>query len=191
MSSASVRAGVAALVLVLSGCASEPAPPHPFDGLLQRPGVVTLTDLHPDEISRRLYAVNYQQMGLIPVCSPVTLLELSPERLLFRVEATGETYEYRDHDAATESFRDHLARYFGETCPAALRSLDEIDQRGVRLGKPLEGMSKQGVLLAMGYPPPHVNPSLSSNRWIYWTARFTKLAVVFDDAGHVLAVDQR
>ena len=178
------------LVLVLWGCESTP-PAHPFDELLQRPGVMTLTDLHPDEVAKRLYAVNYQQMGLIPVCSPVVLLELTTKRLRFRVEATGQTYEYLDHEAASEPFQDHLAHYFGDACPPAVQSLKEIDKRGVTLGKALDGMSKQGVVLAMGYPPLHVNPSLDSNRWIYWTARFSKLAVVFDDTGHVLAVDQR
>ena len=185
-----MRFVVAMLVLVLWGCESKP-PSHPFNNLLQRPGVVTLTDLHPDEIDNRLYAVNYQRMGLVPVCSQVTLLELTTKRLRFRVEATGQTYEYLYHKAASEPFQDHLARYFGYECPPALQSLNALDKRGVALGKALDGMSKPGVVFAMGYPPPHVNPSLSSNRWIYWTGRFAKVAVVFDDTGHVLAVDQR
>jgi hypothetical protein len=146
---APVRFVVAMLVLVLWGCESKP-PAHPFNNLLQRPGVVTL--LHPDEIDNRLYAVNYQRMGLIPVCSQVTLLELTTKRLRFRVEATGQTYEYLYHKAASEPFQDHLARYFGYECPPAVQSLSALDKRG----------------LAMGYPPPHVNPSLSSNRRSCW-----------------------
>ena len=185
-----MRRALTLLVVVLVACAGKP-PPHPFNNLIARQGVVTLTNLHPDEAQSRLYAVNYQQIGLIPVCSKVTLLELSTKRLRFRVEATGRTYDYFNHGAAAEPFQDHLTRYFGYECPAAVASLVEPDKRGVLLGKAMPGMSKQGVVLAMGYPPLHVNPSLDSNRWIYWTARFAKEAVVFDDTGHVLAVEFR
>jgi len=178
------------MVLVLAACAGKP-PPHPFNNLIGRQGVVTLTNLHPDEASSQLYATNYQQIGLIPVCSHVTLLELTTKSLRFRDEATGRTYEYRNHAAAGEPFQDHLARYFGYECPAAVASLSEIDKRGVTLGSAQVGMSKQGVIFAMGYPPPHVTPSLESNRWIYWLSRIQKEAVVFDDGGHVLGVDRR
>ncbi len=185
-----MRCVVASLVLVLAACASKP-PPHPFNDLIGREGVVTLTNLHPDEVKSRLYATNYQQIGLIPVCSHVMLLALTTKSLRFRDEATGRTYEYLNHDAAGEPFPDHLTRYFGTECPGAVASLGEIDKRGVTLGKAIAGMSKQGVVFAMGYPPPHVTHSLDSNRWIYWVGRFQKEAVVFDDGGRVLVVDQR
>jgi hypothetical protein len=179
------------IALLLAACASPP-PPHPFDALIMRPDVVTLTDLHPDERSRRLYATNYQQVGLIPVCSRVTLLERNAKRLLFRNEANGMSYEYFNHNAAAEPFADHLTHYFGTECPKqALDALSEIDRQGVALGKPLVGMSKPGVVFAMGYPPRHVNPSLDSNRWIYWLGRFDQEVVVFDDGGHVLEIDVR
>jgi hypothetical protein len=41
----------------------------------------------------------------------------------------------------------------------------------------------------MGYPPPHATPLLDGNRWIYWTNRFNRIAVLFDDRGLVLAVE--
>jgi len=180
---------MAAIALLLFACASPPLP-HAFDALIGRAGVVTLTNLHPDEPRSRLFAVNYQQAGLIPVCSPVTLLERDRKRLVFRSDASGKTYEYYYHELIREPFGDHLVRYFGMKCPrAALDALPEIDRRGVAHGKPYIGMSKQGVTLAMGYPPPHVTPSLEADRWIYWTNRFNKLAVVFDESGHVIAVE--
>jgi hypothetical protein len=168
---------------------------------------VTLTNLHPDAERNWLSAGNYQRIGLIPVCSPVTLLELSsghlevgyqprnrpsrmPEHLRFREEATGKVYEYFSRSDTSEPFQDHLARYFGDECPEALQSLSEIDRRGVAVGNPLVGMSKQGVIFAMGYPPLEATPSLDSNRWIYWLRRFDREAVVFDDTGHVTLVDE-
>jgi hypothetical protein len=191
-------------VLALTACA---AAPHPIDNLLGRSDVVALTNLHPDPERNWLSAANYQQFGLIPVCSQVSLLELSSghlevgyqprnrpsrdrERLHFREEATRKTHEYFNRSDTGEPFQDHLARYFGDACPAALQTLSEIDRRGVSLGKPLVGMSKQGVIFAMGYPPLEATPSLDSKRWIYWLSRFDVEAVEFDDTGHVTLVDE-
>jgi len=184
-----MRASVWILLLV-AACASPPPPPHPFDALIGRSGVVTLTDLHPDEPRSRLFAINYQQAGLMPVCSPVTLLERNAKRLVFRNDASGKTYEYYHHEAVREPFGDHLARYFGTECPRKeLDALPKIDREGVRLGKAMVGMSKRGVVFAMGYPPPHVTPSLDADRWFYWTNRFNKVAVLFDEGGRVLAIE--
>lgn len=186
-----MRTAIVVLALLVWGC-NKAAPPHPFDDLVMRPDVVTLTNLHPDEAGSRLYATNYQQIGLIPVCSRVTLLELSRKRLRFRNEASGKTYDYLYHSAAGEPFPDHLARYFGTACPQqALDALGELDRKGVALGKPITGMSKPGVVFAMGYPPPHVNPSLEASRWIYWLGRFEQEVIVFDDSGRVMAIDKR
>jgi hypothetical protein len=176
------------IALLLVACAGAP-PPAPFDDLVGRADVVTRTNLHPDEARARLFTTNYQQDGLIPVCASVTLLERNAELLRFRVEASGKTYEYYYHKAAGEPFPEHLARVFGTECPRAeLDALPEIDQRGLSLGKPLVGMSKQGVLFALGYPPRHVTPSLDALRWIYWLNRFDRIAVIFDDGGHVVSV---
>ena len=178
-----------ALASLLLACASNVAP-HPFDALIGAPGVVTLTNLHPDQARSRLFAVNYQQDGLIPVCTPVALLERTSERLLFSVQATGRQYEYYHHEkAAAEPFPEHLTHYFGTECPRAeLAALPTIDRQGIETGKPLVGMSKRGVELALGYPPRHVTPSLDADRWVYWTNRFNRIALLFHD-GRVSAIE--
>lgn len=178
------------LLLALTACAGTPE--HtPFDDLVGAPGVVTLTNLHPDERRARLFAVNYQQDGLIPVCSAVTLLERNRKLLRFRVEASGKTYEYYYHEkGAGEPFASHLSRFFGTSCPRAqLDALSASDRQGVEQGKALPGMSKAAVVFALGYPPPHATPSLDGNRWIYWTNRFNRIAVVFDANGRVSRVE--
>jgi hypothetical protein len=177
---------VVAVVLLATACAGS-GPPHAFDALVGSPGVVTLVNLHPDEGRSRLFAVNYQQDGLIPLCTPVVLLDRNRERLVFEVAETGRRYEYYHHKAAAEPLADHLMRYFGTTCPAERATLTGIDREGVAQGKALVGMRKQAVVLAIGYPPPHVTPSLDANRWFYWKNRFNRMAVIFVD-GRVTAL---
>ena len=183
-----MRRLVPALFFAVLGCGSPP--PHAFDALVGSPGVFTLVNLHPDDRRSRLFAANFQQDGLIPACSAVAVLDRESERLVFSVQATGRSYEYYHHKAAGEPFADHLTRYFGTDCPRdRLAKLSGVEKQGVAEGKALAGMSKPAVVLALGYPPPHVTPSLDADRWIYWRNRFNRMAVVFQD-GRVTAIEE-
>lgn len=178
------------LALVVGTAAvAEEEPPGSVEPLIGAEGVETLVNLHPDEVRAKLYAVNYQQPGLIPMCTEVELTELSRKRLTFRVIETGKTYNYDYHKAAVEPFAQHLARYFGRSCDRERADeLGETDRRGIREGRVVPGMTKEGVVFAIGYPPPHVTPSLDSPRWKYWKSRFDTMDVVFDDAGVVTEI---
>lgn len=70
----------------------------------------------------------------------------------------------------------------------SLEHLTPKDLEGVKDGKAMPGMTKQGVLAALGYPASHRTPSLQSNEWIYWRNRFRTLAVDFDVDGIVTQV---
>jgi hypothetical protein len=182
------------LVLVgflVAACAGTPSELRDDTGtdLLRASGVYTLVNLHPDEERARLYAVNFQQAGLIPMCSEVELLELTPKRLTFRVLKRNRDYYYLNHKAAAEPFERHLLRFFGRNCDLnKIRSLSEVDQAGIRKGAASPGMSKQGVVYALGYPPRHVTPDLDAAQWTYWKSRFNRIIVVFDEAGVVTEI---
>ena len=151
--------------------------------------VYTLVNLHPDNERSRLYAVNFQQRGLIPVCSQAELIDCTSDQLRFRVLKTNRQYDYINHKAAAEPFGDHLRRLYGHDCPAAeIQNLDEIDQRGIRKGKAAVGMTKRGVILALGPPPRHVTPDLDASEWMYWKNRFNRIIVVFDDQDRVVEI---
>jgi len=183
------RCGVSLLILLwLLGCATSPSDSD-FAKTLAAPGVYTLVNLHPDEVRRKLYAVNYQQGGLIPLCSEVQITSWSPKRMTFRVLKTGREYYYDYHKAAVVPFEDHLSRYFGRSCDASrVENLSEIDRKGIRTGRVLKGMSKQGAILAIGYPPPHQTPTLDLPEWRYWTSRFDTFIVVFDENDTVVEI---
>lgn len=72
--------------------------------------------------------------------------------------------------------------------PVSLDGLNPADRKGVTEGKALVGMSKQGVMTALGYPAAHKTPSLDDNTWTYWKDRFRTLRVEFDPAGRVSKV---
>ena len=69
--------------------------------------------------------------------------------------------------------------------PVTYDNLSSVDVEGIQAGKVKIGMSKEGVLVALGYPAKHRTPSLDENRWVYWMGRHDSYAVHFDSDGKV------
>lgn len=148
--------------------------------LIRKPGVCTLVNLHPDEQHRRLYSVNYQQAGLMPLCTPVMIQSVTTKHMTFEVIALKRIYEYIFHNSLQEPIDKHLDKFFGTTCdPERVEHLNPFDQDGVKQGRVRTGMTKEGVILAIGYPPEHATPGLQSNAWRYWKNRFGTMVIHF------------
>ncbi len=79
-----------------------------------------------------------------------------------------------------------LADFFGAECDGdKVANMSEIDQKGIRKGLPYVGMTRQGILYAMGRPPRHANPDLDAYTYMYWLNRWKRKAVDFDENGIV------
>ena len=59
--------------------------------------------------------------------------------------------------------------------------LSEIDQKGIKKGIAYKGMSKEGVVVALGYPAQTYTESLKSDKWRYWRNRFSKRIITFEN----------
>jgi serine/threonine protein kinase len=139
----------------------------------------TLVNLHPDKT--RLFDVNYQESGFIPLCTRVRIDEQDKKLVRFTVLATGQRFEYVHHHVIPD-FQANVDRVFGYSCVRGrAAALSSLDQQGIREGHVLPGMTKEGVILAIGYPPEHATPSTASNDWRYWTGRFSTMIVQFQD----------
>jgi hypothetical protein len=175
------------VVAALCGaCAHHFEPPESgVPGLAGATKVYTLTNLHPD--GTKMYSANFQQPGLIPVCTEVTLLRVYDDWMTFKVNATGTEYAYVEHPAsAPEPFGENLARYFGSACPRAeLDSLTPLEQEAVKQGVAKKGMRQRAVTLAIGYPSMRDTRTLELPYWRYWTSRVRFFMVTFDDKGVV------
>ena len=185
---------VASVALVSSafvvGCRPSEVTPDPNAShpLRASSEVYTLVNLHPDD--EELSSVNYLDGDeLLPLCTPIRVTFLNTEGLIFTALNTGKEYEYEFHDTLKESPAEHVAKFFGTSCNAAVvASFGPVDQQGIREGKVLEGMSKQAVILAVGYPPEHQTPNLNADTWRYWEGRFDTVEVIFKD-GRVVEID--
>jgi hypothetical protein len=178
-----------ALIILALACANKPDSTRDDVGDLASGRGFTLVNLHPDNERSRLYAVNFQQGGLIPVCSEVEYLGFQSNSFKFRVISWNREYDYVNHKAAGEPFADHLRRFFGPTCPREeINSLSELDRQGLREGRAIEGMTRRGVILAMGHPPRHVNPDPNAAALMYWKNRFNRVEIQFGPTGLVTSI---
>ncbi len=179
-----------ALVLILASACVAPlaTAKNPPTGLKVGDKLYTIANLHPDMQRHLLYTLNYQLPGIIPVCSEVVVTLVHDKKLSFTFN--GQEFDI-DYDSFTKeagvSFQDAVKGIFlGAACDKAkIQSLNSVDQDGIRTGTPHVGMSREGVLFAMGRPPFHANPSLEGVTWMYWRNKFGKLAVEFGPDGKV------
>ena len=70
--------------------------------------------------------------------------------------------------------------------PVSLEGLSGKDREGITSGKVSEGMTKRGVMTALGYPAAHRTPNPDADSvWVYWRDRFKTVSVSFDSQGKV------
>ncbi|MBN1866400.1 hypothetical protein JW916_03815 [Candidatus Sumerlaeota bacterium] len=64
--------------------------------------------------------------------------------------------------------------------------MTEAEVQAIKSGMLVNGMSKRAVLVCYGPPPEHATFSQDSNQWAYWTNRFRRIEVRFDDNGKTM-----
>jgi len=148
----------------------------------------TLSNLHPDK--QEILSINYQLPSKIPVCANVTVKKVSKGAMVFDYEGSEYQFVLDKHTKGADiSLQQAAQAYFGPKCDEAkMKSMSKVDQEGIASGRAQVGMTREGVMLAMGRPPFHANPSLDVPEWMYWRNRFARVAVQFDDKGKVTNV---
>jgi len=110
--------------------------------------------------------------------------------MVFNWKGVEYTFKYDGHTKkAGIPFEQSVNTYFGAKCDKTkMARLSKLDKEGIRLGRAKVGMSREGILFAMGRPPYHANPDLDAPSWLYWMNRYNKTAIEFDEKGKVSAV---
>ncbi len=69
-----------------------------------------------------------------------------------------------------------------------LSKFSAADRKGITDGKVSVGMTREGVRIAFGFPPPHANPDINAENWIFWRNRFGRTQITFNGADKVSAI---
>ncbi len=110
--------------------------------------------------------LNYTLGFPIPVNSIVFYEDINSKQLAFTYQ--DKRYYLRNNPRYSQTNMDQmLDRYFGSK-KVNLSKFTAAEQKAIKAGKAEVGMSKEAVLLALGYPPVHATPSLQQDEWKYW-----------------------
>jgi outer membrane protein assembly factor BamE (lipoprotein component of BamABCDE complex) len=163
---------VVAAVTALAGCTTTI--PHPWVGTTRhlccnlRYERTTITD------------VNYQRGTLIPVGTPVQVTRVTNKGVVFEAPNHPPITLVLKYGRRQLSLDDYLDRILVATDPRrALARLPKRTRTAIEEGRVEPGMTREQVLMAIGYPPAHRTPTLSSPEWLYWRNRWETFTVRF------------
>lgn len=169
------------LLLAALLCCGAAAAQERFDGYL-------CCNLRSD--GKWISDINYAESGkqIIPLGTPVKVTGYGKQRVLVEIngsaQAIGNDYS---RDLSLEAFaRRYVVRDNPMTKVAALP--DRI-QRAITSARVTRGMTREQVIMALGYPVTSENPHLDARDWRYWLWTFDEFRVVFDADGRVGAIE--
>lgn len=133
--------------------------------------------------------INYEEAGkkLIPLGTPLKFKGYGRYRVYVEIDgkrqAIGNDYS---RDLKMEAF---AARYILAGNPRdKLKSAPAKIRKAVESAKLAKGMTREQVLMAVGYPVTSENPSFDAKIWKYWLWSFSPYTVFFDGNGRVTKV---
>jgi hypothetical protein len=128
---------------------------------------------------------------LIPFGTRVEVQKVTRDTVRFEAASHPPITLSYDHGGRGQSFETFLNYLFVPEDPRL--KLKKVPARQVKLiekGMVAPGMSRDQVLMALGYPPGDHTPSLGSTTWLYPSGTGPALVVYFD-GGRVSSVQRR
>ena len=133
----------------------------------------------------KILSTNYHRGAIIPFCAKVNILSQTKDKINFTAdEQPGITFTLINvpkHSLVntTELFKLYFTRDNPKTKNPEFNKFNAKEKDNIENGTLAEGMSKEAVIAAYGYPPKHRTPAQSSNLWTYWDAKILKRLVTF------------
>lgn len=134
---------------------------------------------------------NYTRPGaghvIIPAGSEITVTKKKRKAFYFTFDG-GKKVVFEFHQPRMGMKVSEYVDIITSPEPTSLKGLSKLDRKGVAEGNALVGMTRNGVMAALGYPATHRTPALDSTTWVYWTNRFGTVAIDFGSDGKVVSV---
>lgn len=122
---------------------------------------------------------NYRRGFLIPINSAVELADITEKAIVFRVVSSGQEIVAQNivghtNDTTVQAFK----KLFGQV-KVDLNRFNSLERRNIEQGTVENGMRKDAVIVAIGYPPAIGTVALEGDQWKYWNSRFNTFIVYF------------
>ena len=178
-----VRFALAALVATAAPAALAQPMPQPAEGFL-------CCNMRTD--GKWISDINYAEHGkrVLPAGMPVKATGYGRSRVLIETpegrQAIGNDYS-RDLDMTSFASRYIVA----EDPKAKIAAYPPKIRTAIQTQRVMPGMTREQVLMAMGYPVSSENPHLDAKVWRFWRSSFAEFQVVFgpDDRVREITTD--
>ncbi len=122
---------------------------------------------------------NYRRGASIPVNTPVKLLNMTNKTIEVEVDNSSQKLLIKNVEKHTgDDVYRAFDKLFGKQ-QVNLSKFNRLEKEHIQSGTVANGMRKDAVIIAIGYPPITETMSLDSNMWVYWSGRFNKFNVHF------------
>ncbi len=145
------------------------------------------------EKPERIWSINYKKGAIIPAGTQVRDVEIITtnrrhKAIIFKTSKENKAFSIfwikKYHPGKTiQLFKKALftTKKFDELTSGMTKN--EI--AAIKKGEIVKGMNKKAVLVCYGPPPEHATFRQEHNVWTYWTSKFIRKKVFFDDDGKV------
>lgn len=178
---------IAVFLVLMGGCMTTKS----SDSMIPEKTVYLKVNIHYQyngDDNKASYA-NYTNPGqghkILHVNTPVKIEEWTRNGFKIINTDNDEVIFFEYHRGRMDMSQEDYLKIITSPEKVSLAKLSAVDRKGVEEGKASKGMTKDGVMMALGYPATHRTPSTESNTWTYWTNRFSTMDVMFDNKGIV------
>ncbi len=183
-------AALLASAWLMASCRQAAPPPATLIQIEGR-SLFTCCNLHYE--TEDINDANYWAGKLLPAGTPVRIEKVTSDGVTFSAADVRLklTHEYGTKE---ESLEQYLAKVLVANDPKPrIAAYPAAVRRAIALAKVERGMTREQVLVSLGYPATNRTPSLQGKEWTYWYNpdaqpwynSWITYRVVFDDAGKV------
>ena len=134
--------------------------------------------------------INYLDQGktMIPAGTPLTMNGYGKNRV--HVVINGRKQEIGNDYSRSTPLEAFAKRYVVSQDPLEkLRTYPKKIQDAIGMARLTRGMTREQVIMAVGYPVSDENPNLEDKTWRYWLNSFAEFDATFDDNGLLIKVE--
>jgi hypothetical protein len=133
---------------------------------------------------------NYQEQGkrVVAVGTPVKITGYGRQRVA--LDASGQKLWLGNDYSREIELGVFAERYIVKADPKSkIAGFPAKTQEAIKTMRVSKGMTKEQVLMSVGYPITSENPSLDAPVWRYWLSSFAPFTVMWDGQGRVKEVE--
>ncbi len=128
---------------------------------------------------------NWRRAAMIPAGAKIKVLDYGSNRA--SVEIDGKPMRIgQDYGRKEESIQQFMQKVVVKNNPQAkVAKYPENIREAIKTGNVVPGMTREQVIISVGYPPTHKTPSLDSPVWNHWASRAGRYEVHWKGNGTV------